>query len=156
MHTSRKLLELSRKEKNPKKRIRLLAVSHVMDGVSRYKVADSLKVSRRSVNVWVSRYLEFGLSGLEAKKQKGREAYLSSEQQKQLSDFIIEKSQSPEGGRLTGQAIVDYIQVEFGVSYHLNSIYTLLKSLGFSWITSRSKHPKQDVQAQETFKKISN
>jgi hypothetical protein len=28
--------------------------------------------------------------------------------------------------------------------------------LGFSWITSRSKHPKQSEEAQEDFKKTAN
>ncbi|WP_102458604.1 winged helix-turn-helix domain-containing protein [Vibrio splendidus] len=28
--------------------------------------------------------------------------------------------------------------------------------MGFSWITSRSKHPKQSQQVQDDFKKIQN
>nr|WP_155759590.1 winged helix-turn-helix domain-containing protein [Vibrio natriegens] len=28
--------------------------------------------------------------------------------------------------------------------------------MGFSWITSRSKHPKQSKQTQDDFKKIQN
>ncbi|WP_082798331.1 winged helix-turn-helix domain-containing protein [Vibrio cidicii] len=28
--------------------------------------------------------------------------------------------------------------------------------MGFSWITSRSKHPKQSQEAQDDFKKIQN
>ena len=44
----------------------------------------------------------------------------------------------------------------FGYQYHLSSIYKLLNRLGFSWITSHSKHPKQSIEAQEDFKKIPN
>ncbi|MEL4245315.1 winged helix-turn-helix domain-containing protein [Shewanella xiamenensis] len=36
-----------------------------------------------------------------------------------------------------------YISSEFNVEYHPNHIYKLLKSMGFCWITSRSRHPKQ-------------
>ncbi|MDG2898419.1 winged helix-turn-helix domain-containing protein [Vibrio parahaemolyticus] len=39
---------------------------------------------------------------------------------------------------------------EFGQYYHSNSIYYLLDHMGFSWITSRSKHLKQ---AQEDLRK---
>ena len=49
-----------------------------------------------------------------------------------------------------------YIEEHFGKTYHLDSVYVLLKKLGFSWITSRSKHPKQSKRAQEDFKKIPN
>lgn len=153
--SSKELLALSRKEKNAQKRIRLLAVSYILEGKSRYKAAEILNVSRRSVNEWASHYFKFGLAGLDAKKQTGRPAYISNLEKQQLINFIHNKSQSTDGGRLTGQDIVTYIKKEFGVQYQLNSVYNLLKSLGFSWITSRSKHPKQDEQVQEDFKKNS-
>ncbi|WP_101054062.1 helix-turn-helix domain-containing protein [Shewanella chilikensis] len=64
------------------------------------------------------------------------------------------KAQSNEGGRLTGADIQQYISSEFGVEYHLNHIYKLLKGMGFSWITSRSRHPKQTQGVQNAFKKV--
>ncbi|ASD69772.1 hypothetical protein B1L02_23315 [Pseudoalteromonas piscicida] len=60
------------------------------------------------------------------------------------------------GGRLTGYRIKQYIEDEFNVSYHPNAIYKLLEKLGFSWITSRSRHPKQSEQVQQDFKKTAN
>ncbi|PAJ73789.1 hypothetical protein CJF42_13745 [Pseudoalteromonas sp. NBT06-2] len=42
----------------------------------------------------------------------------------------------------------------FNINYHPNVIYKLLKSMGFNWITTRSRHPKQSVEVQETFKKF--
>ncbi|MGS0730516.1 hypothetical protein ACVBKF_30235 [Shewanella sp. 0m-11] len=30
----------------------------------------------------------------------------------------------------------------------------MLEQLGFSWITSRSKHPKQSIEVQAAFKKV--
>jgi hypothetical protein len=36
------------------------------------------------------------------------------------------------------------------------NIYHLLGKLNLSWITTRSKHPKQSVEAQVSFKKIPN
>jgi transposase len=46
-------------------------------------------------------------------------------------------------------------QQQFGVTYHLNSIYRLLQRIGYSYVSSRPEHPKGDPQARETFKKKS-
>ncbi|ABX48027.1 ISSod10, transposase OrfA [Shewanella baltica OS195] len=47
-----------------------------------------------------------------------------------------------------------YIQTEFGVTFKQANIYRLLHQLGFSWMTTRSRHPKQSEAAQEAFKKL--
>ncbi|MFT6920773.1 MAG: hypothetical protein ACJA2G_003426 [Cognaticolwellia sp.] len=60
----------------------------------------------------------------------------------------------PKGGRLKAQTLVAYITQEFKVDYSIDNIYRLLHQLGFSWITSRSRHPKQSDEVQEAFKKF--
>ena len=153
-HTSEDLLKLSRAEKNARKRMRLLALSQFLDCKNRTQVANQLNISRTSVNKWVTQYLESGLDGLEARKAKGRTPFLTAKQQKQLGDFIEAQSQNEQGGRLTGEKILNYIKTEFAVHYHHNAIYKLLKQLGFSWITSRSRHPKQQQGVQDAYKKL--
>jgi transposase len=74
----------------------------------------------------------------------------------QLIDYIDKESKSSRGGRLVGTDIQSFIEHNFGYKYHLSSVYKLLHRLGFSWITSRSKHPKQSIEAQQDFKKIPN
>ena len=74
--------------------------------------------------------------------------------EQQLSRFIDNRSQTDKGGRLTGMDIREYIRVEFGVDYHLSHIYKVLAKLGYSWITSRSKHPKQQSGVQDAYKKV--
>ncbi len=59
-----------------------------------------------------------------------------------------------QGGRLMGKDIQKYIHETYGVNYCLRNIYRLLNELELVWITSRSKYPKQDLVAQEAFKKI--
>ena len=153
-HTPEDLLKLSRAEKNARKRMRLLALSQFLDCKNRTQVANQLNISRTSVNKWVTQYLGAGLDGLEAGKAKGRTPFLTAKQQKQLGDFIEAQSQNEQGGRLTGEKILDYIKTEFGVHYHHNAIYKLLKKLGFSWITSRSRHPKQQQGVQDAYIKL--
>jgi transposase len=68
--------------------------------------------------------------------------------------MLTEAAKSETGGRLTGQDIQGYILSEFGISFHLNHVYKILRKLGFSWLSSRSKHPKQNVEVMEAFKKL--
>ncbi|GIU12122.1 Winged helix-turn helix [Shewanella morhuae] len=49
-----------------------------------------------------------------------------------------------------------FIQSEFCVIFKQANIYCLLHQLGFSWITTRSRHPKQSEAVQEAFKKLPN
>jgi transposase len=148
------LLALSKKEKNPNKRVRMLAVSLYLECHNRAQVARQLKVARRSVNNWVSEYLAHGLSGLKDKPRPGKPSALSIKQKQQLSRFIDNSTQTDKGGRLTGMHIKEYIQTEFGVDYHLSHIYKILSKLGYSWITSRSRHPKQQSGVQDAYKKV--
>ena len=147
---------LARKQTSLQMKMRLLALAHFQDGHSRTQIAQFIKVSRTSVNKWVSTYLSEGLEGLKEKPRTGRPAFLSAKQQIQLAEFIKEKAQSNKGGRLIAADIHAYIEREFNKTYHPDSVYYLLKKMGFSWITSRSRHPKQDKEAQEHFKKIPN
>ena len=144
---------LINKEKNARMRIRLLALAHIQEGKNRTETAKFLKISRRSVNDWVRRFNDEGLEGIKDKPRAGRPCALNEKQLIQLSKFITNNSVKPDGGRLKGTAIVDYIHNEFGIKYSLDNIYRLLHSLNFSWITSRSKHPKQSLETQKEFKK---
>lgn len=123
-------------------------------GHSRTDIARFLKVSRTSVNKWVSNFLLHGVAGLDSVRPPGRPAKLGAEQLSQLSEYIDQQSRLAIGGRLQGTDIQTYIEREFGVAYELSNVYRLLRELGFSWITSRSRHPKQDGQVQEAFKKL--
>ena len=147
---------LARQQTSLQMKMRLLALAHFQDGHSRTQIAQFLKVSRTSVNKWVNIYLSEGLEGLKEKPRTGRPPFLSAKQKIQLTEFIKEKAESDEGGRLIGADIHAYIEREFNKTYHPDSIYYLLNKLGFSWITSRSRHPKQNKEAQQHFKKIPN
>jgi transposase len=141
---------------NGRLRIRLLAVSHFIDGKNRTQIAGFLKVSRTSVNKWIKCYLDNGFSGLQEKKHTGRRKALTESQLQQLKDYVVNSAVKPDGGRLQGKDVQAYIASEFNVQYQKTNIYHLLHGLNLSWITTRSKHPKQSIEAQEIFKKISN
>tara|TARA_R110002050_G_scaffold80451_1_gene172060 strand:- start:2990 stop:3541 length:552 start_codon:yes stop_codon:yes gene_type:complete len=146
---------LAKQEKNARKRMRYLALAHFQEGLSRYAIADALKVSRTSVNKWVSAFLNEGLEGLNNGRHSGRPSGLTLQQKKTLSHYIETHSELSQGGRLQGADIQRYIAKHFSIEYEISNIYRLLRELNFSWITSRSKHPKQSQEAQDVFKSFS-
>ena len=106
------------------------------------------------VNEWVGLYLSDGIEALNIKKQSGRPAKLNQKQKDQLKSYIVAHAVKSNGGSLITEDIRAYVNVTFKITYQLNNVYRLLNEMNLSWITSRSKHPKQSFEAQEEFKKI--
>ncbi|WP_133151168.1 helix-turn-helix domain-containing protein, partial [Vibrio sp. 10N.261.45.E11] len=82
---------------NARLRLRLLAVSHFIDGKNRTEIASFLKVSRLSVNKWIKAYLDFGVEGLVEKPHTGRPSRLTIEQKKHLKEYVTSNAIKPEG-----------------------------------------------------------
>ena len=139
---------------NASLKLRYMTVELFNDGKSRTEIAKILSVSRRLINEWITKYLSGGVNALALKKSPGRPPQLSLEEKEQLKLYVISHSVKPEGGRLIGSDIQQYIETTFGVSYKLRNVYRLMHELNLSWITSRSKHPQQSMAAQEDFKKF--
>ena len=99
-------------------------------------------------------YLSGGIDALAIKISPGRSPKLSVQEKSRLKDFVNNHSIKTEGGRLVGEDIRKYVEDSFNVKYGLRNIYRLMAELKLSWITSRSKHPKQSEEAQEMFKKF--
>jgi transposase len=142
------------KETNGRLRIRLLAMSHIRNGADRTKTAKHLKVNRRMVNDWAKRFFNEGLDGLKEKPRTGRPKKLTEEQLIKFTQYVKTEAVKPKGGRLNGHDYADYIDEQFSVRYTVQNVYLLLHQLNFSWITSRSRHPKPSEEIQDDFKKI--
>lgn len=155
MKTALHFKQLAKTEKNHRLKIRYLALYHFKSGENRTQIAKFLGVNRGSVNSWVSSYLTDGLDGLQSKSSTGRPPKLSKEQQQKVAEYVVLNAVKPDGGRMIAEDLRCYIQTTFQINYTLRNIYWLLHSSGFSWITSRSKHPKQSQEAQDAFKKVS-
>jgi len=144
---------LSKKEKNPRVRIRFLGLAHVKDGASYRDTASMLKTTYRSVQNWVNRFVEEGVAGLQDKDVGGKEPYFPREREEELRNLIVKTQSEMRGGRLIGIDIQRIVKEKFGVAYQPSSIYELLARINMVCISSRSKHPKSDKEIQEAFKK---
>jgi transposase len=59
------------------------------------------------------------------------------------------------GGRVRLKDIQNMLAKDFNIHYqNINGVHYLLTKLGLSWISARSKHPKQDKEAQALYKKL--
>lgn len=150
---SNDFFKLSKQEKNLQKRIRLIALGQLKNGVKITKVSKSIGVDRHSVRRWYDSYKAKGLDGLNDKQKPGRAPKLSREKEQPFLKAIEDLQNTRSGGRITGYDIQKLAKDSFNAEYANDSIYTVLKRLGFSWITARSKHPKSNKEVQNTFKK---
>lgn len=147
--------ELAKQEKNPRKRIRLLAMGQVKRKKVRYEIAEMYQITTETIRKWVSGFLQHGLEALEEKPRKGRKRKLSSEREEEFRVEVERLQEQREGGRIRASDIQQMLEEKFAVKLAQPSIYHLLKRCRLSWISARSKHPKANKVEQEEFKKNS-
>ena len=145
--------EIAKTEKNARKKIRLLALSHAAEGASFIDISSMLNVHYQTVRLWVKNFLNDGLDGLNEKEGRGLKSLLSKEQESELLKAIDVGYNDLNGGRLFGHDIQKMIDKNFGIKCSLSTVYNILHRAGLVWITARSKSPKADLAAQEDFKK---
>ena len=73
---------------------------------------------------------------------------------KEGKTLLTKLSTDDTGGRITGKQLQSIIMAEFSIKCCLRTVYNILHRLNFSWISSRSKHPKSDMEVQELYKKF--
>ena len=135
-------------------RIRHIGLSHIQDGASIEAVSKMVRVSKRAVVNWIRRFKEGGVDALSNQPGRGAKTKLPKHEEDNFKNIIIKRQETLKGGRLRGEDICKILDEEFRVKCSLSATYDLLKRVGMSWITSRSRHPKQDPEVQELFKKL--
>lgn len=116
------------------------------------KVAEIYNISRTTLMRWIERIEEKeGKTFALVQPGRGRKSLLNDSQKNQLKKYI-----EKEGATLSAKKLQHHIDRTFGVKTSHVTAYRLLKELGFSYITPRPKHHKQDKSTQEEFKKKSN
>lgn len=147
-------VQLLKQSKDRKEKQRLLILANLQDGKAQLVVADSLKISVSTVRRTFKRFKESGLSDLKDHLHPGAPSKLTDVELSALKATILEQQQKRVGGRITGYDVQALLAEKWKVDYCLSATYTLLAKLNLSWISSRSRHPKQDPEQQADFKKI--
>lgn len=118
------------------------------------EVARRLGRSPRFVDEWAGRYRRGGLAALVARKPRGATPKLSPEQVQRLK-ARLDAGPLPEDGvcTLRGKDVVRILESEFGVKHTIGSIYKVLHRIGYSCLSPRPRHEKNDPVAIEAFKR---
>jgi transposase len=133
--------------------IRLLALWKLQSGMTETKVCELIQKTHKTIRKWRRLYEKEGVEGLlMISKGRGRKAKIE-EKAKDLAKEIALMQEKRNGGRVRCQDIVDFVLDKYAIEYSRSGMYHVLHRLGFSWITSRSKHPKNSPEAIEDFKK---
>jgi len=149
------LRQLSRRCSDTRQVRRLLALAAIYDGMNRADAARVGGMDRQTLRDWVLRFNAEGPDGLTNRKGAGRPRLLSDDQMNELSK-IVKTGPDPAVDGVVRWRRIDLkrvIEERFGAVYSERSISELLAVLGFSRMSTRPQHPKQDERVIEAFKK---
>jgi transposase len=149
------LRRLAATTKNANQSRRLLSIAAALDGMNRTAAARVGGMDRQTLRDWVHRFNERGPDGLKDSWSKGNPPRLSPDQQADLARLVETGPDRAVHGVVRWRRIdlQRLIAERFGVAYHERTIGKILKSLGFSHISARPRHPAQDGQTVTAFKK---
>ena len=136
-------------EKNAKQRDRLRAVLLALEGKDAPQIARTLGRSRRFAQSWIYVYRDEGLEAVKATPQTGQPVKLSPQELQRFGARMAAGPTPADEGLCTlrGADAVRILEQEFGKSYTLSGVYKLLHRLGFSCLSPRPVHRKNDPQA---------
>ncbi len=135
---------------------RLMALSSIADGESRADAAAVGLMDRQTLRDWVIRFNDEGPDGLINRKPSGRTSKLTATQKGELAQIVEEGPANHVPGLIRWRRIdlAKIVKQRFDVEYHETAIGSILKELGFSHVSPRPQHPKQDEQVIEEYKKL--
>jgi transposase len=137
---------------------RLLALALVLEGHSRAQAAKTCGMDRQTLRDWVHRCNEQGIGGLSDRPHGGGAApKLTAEEKTPLAAWVSQGPDIAEDGvvRWRLRDLRDRILARFFVPMDERSVGRILKTLTFSHISVRPRHPQANAAAQEAQKKTS-
>jgi len=156
-YSAAELRRLAKRSKDANQSRRLLSLAAVCEGKDRAEAAKLGGMDRQTLRDWVHRFNVEGPEGLRDHLSEGPKPRLTPAQLAELAQ-IVETGPDPKTDGVVRWRRVDLkavIACRFGVAYHERSVGKLLKALGFSHISARPRHPKQDERIVAAFKKTS-
>jgi transposase len=154
-YSSEDLRRLAARSKDANQSRRLLSLAAVVDGMNRTAAARIGGMDRQTLRDWVHRFNQSGPKGLLDNWYSGPPSRLSEAQKAELA-AIVEAGPDRAADGVVRWRRVDLKRViheRFGVDYHERHVSTLLRKLGFSHLSARPRHPGQDAEVMEGFKK---
>jgi len=148
-----KLVELYKKERNPKLKERYQALYLMIELENSTKVAELLKKSRTTIQTWVKIFNKGGLEAIVPNTPPGRPSKLSKDQKDELKLDVMAhpRELGYEFSNWEGKSVSEHIRIKFGVLLKVRQCQYLLHELGFTLQRPKYKFPKADPEKQEEF-----
>lgn len=156
-YSAAELRRLAKNSKNANQSRRFLSLAAVLDGMGREHAARIGGMDRQTLRDWVHRFNDAGPDGIKDAWNGGPEPRLSPAQKAELAEVVETGPDHAVNGVVRWRRIdlQKVIKERFGVDYHERYVGKLLKELGFSHISARPRHPAQDGEIVEAYKKTS-
>ena len=156
-YTAGEVRRIAKRAKDAAQARRLLAIAAVLDGSSRTQAAEIGGMDRQTLRDWVVRFNEQGPEGLVNIPSPGVPPKLDAAHRAFLARIVEEGPIPAVHGVVRWRAcdLIMRLHEEFGLSVSDDTIYRVLKDLGFSHVSARPKAYQQDPEAVEAFKKTS-
>jgi transposase len=113
------------------------------------EVAKIYNITRKTLLFWIKNFRDSKLEHLKAPPNRHRKSILDD------SDRVILKNIIEENSQVTINFLVQKILEIRGKKIGKSSMHREIKRIGFSHITPRPQHYKQDLEKVKTFKKTS-
>ena len=151
--TKSKLVNLYKKENDPKVKERLLLIIKVReDKQIPFRVVKEIHRSNPWASDWLKRYDKEGLEGLRNRTKSGRPPELTEEISYQIKKELKESKQG-----WTTKQVEELIVKKSGIKYHYTHIYRILRKWGFKQKVPRKVHVNTaSNEEKESFKKRPN
>ena len=141
---------------HPREKMRFLAFIHLKEGKGPLEIANTLKVSRDTIQRWKRSFQAKGIDGLREQGGRGRKPLIPESEIEAFRLAVLELQKGRKGGCIIGKDVLRLMEDKYGVKCSLKSAYNQLKNASLVWVSSRSKHPNADPKKQLDFKKTSN
>jgi len=113
------------------------------------KVASIFGMTRVTMMRWIKDFDKESIGGLVVRKGRGRKKIFTKDYENKVYK-IIKKNPN-----ITAKQLQQIIEKDISTTVGIATIYRLMRGLGFSYITPRKVHYKQDKKVVEDFKKKS-
>lgn len=125
------------------------AIALLEEGRAPVEVARLVGVDRRSLRRWNAAYRKQGAQGLAARAVPGRRSKLGIRQRQQVEKLLLRGAAASgfESDLWTCPRVAQVIKRRFGISYHVDHIGRLLRSLGWTPQRPTRRAMERDEQA---------
>ena len=157
MEAAAELRALARVERDPRKRVRMLAIANVRDGMPVDEAARATGMGRATLYRWLARERDGAAAALRDRPRTGRRRKLDAAQRAAVRAWVLAGPEVETDGVVAwrGHDVRAMVERRFKVKLALSSAYRLLDGLHPSALVPRPRHGDADPAAQAAFEQTS-